>query len=401
MSLTQPHSKVADNLDWPLMRNNISRQDLDALITYLQQDDPILTQSTQVRAFEQEWSEWVGVKYSVFVNSGSSANLITLAALRQHCGGGEVIVPTLTWVSDIASVLQNGFQPVFVDIDRRTLGMDTDQILSKISSNTRAVFLTHILGYNALDQRLLDELQRRKIPLIEDVCESHGATFNNRKLGSFGLMSNFSFYYAHHLSTIEGGMVCTNDPDFYQTLRMLRSHGMVRECTAPDLKAKFTTENADLNPDFIFAFPAYNVRSTELNAILGRSQLKRLDANNRKRTENLLLFLENLDPSRYQVDFKTEGSSNYAFTLILNEPDDIFRDRVMQSLRTHGVEFRRGTSGGGNQLRQPYLKRLFGDQEAKRFPRVDHVHFYGFYIGNYPSLERASVLELCALLNSL
>lgn len=401
MSLTQPRSKVADNLDWPLMRNNMSRQDLDALITYLQQDDPILTQSTQVRAFEQEWSEWVGVKYSVFVNSGSSANLITLAALRQHCGGGEVIVPTLTWVSDIASVLQNGFQPVFVDIDRRTLGMDTDQILSKISSNTRAVFLTHILGYNALDQRLLDELQRRKIPLIEDVCESHGATFNNRKLGSFGLMSNFSFYYAHHLSTIEGGMVCTNDPDFYQTLRMLRSHGMVRECTAPDLKAKFTTENADLNPDFIFAFPAYNVRSTELNAILGRSQLKRLDANNRKRTENLLLFLENLDPSRYQVDFKTEGSSNYAFTLILNEPDDIFRDRVMQSLRTHGVEFRRGTSGGGNQLRQPYLKKLFGDQEAKRFPRVDHVHFYGFYIGNYPSLERASVLELCALLNSL
>ena len=401
MSLTQPRSKVVDNLDWPLMRNNISRQDLDALITYLQQDDPILTQSTQVRAFEQEWSEWVGVKYSVFVNSGSSANLITLAALRQHYGGGKIIVPTLTWVSDIASVLQNGFQPVFVDIDRRTLGMDTDQILSKISSNTRAVFLTHILGYNALDQRLLDELQRRKIPLIEDVCESHGATFNNRKLGSFGLMSNFSFYYAHHLSTIEGGMVCTNDPDFYQTLRMLRSHGMVRECTAPDLKAKFTTENADLNPDFIFAFPAYNVRSTELNAILGRSQLKRLDANNRKRTENLLLFLENLDPSRYQVDFKTEGSSNYAFTLILNEPDDIFRDRVMQSLRTHGVEFRRGTSGGGNQLRQPYLKRLFGDQEAKRFPRVDHVHFYGFYIGNYPSLERASVLELCALLNSL
>ncbi len=401
MSLTQPRSKVADNLDWPLMRNNISRQDLDALITYLQQDDPILTQNTQVRAFEQEWSEWVGVKYSVFVNSGSSANLITLAALRQHCGGGEIIVPTLTWVSDIASVLQNGFQPVFVDIDRRTLGMDTDQILSRISSKTRAVFLTHILGYNALDQRLLDELQRRKIPLIEDVCESHGATFNNRKLGSFGLMSNFSFYYAHHLSTIEGGMVCTNDPDFYQTLRMLRSHGMVRECTSPDLKAKFTAENADLNPDFIFAFPAYNVRSTELNAILGRSQLKRLDANNRKRTENLLLFLENLDPSRYQVDFRTEGSSNYAFTLILNEPDDSFRDRVMQSLRAHGVEFRRGTSGGGNQLRQPYLKKLFGDQEAKRFPRVDHVHFYGFYIGNYPSLERASILELCALLNLL
>ena len=401
MILAQKRTPTVAKLDWPLMRNNIARQDLDALIHYLQQDDPILTQSTQVRAFEQEWSEWLGVKYSVFVNSGSSANLITLAALRQHAGGGEVIVPSLTWVSDIASVLQAGFQPVFVDINPRTLGMDIDQVIAKLGPNTRAVFLTHILGYNALNQRLLDELSRRGIPLIEDVCESHGATFEGRRVGSFGWASNFSFYYAHHMSTIEGGMVCTNDPEVYQTLRMLRSHGMVRESTSPELKDSFAKRHADLNPDFIFAFPAYNVRSTELNAILGRSQLKRLDANNRKRTENLLLFLENLDPARYQVDFATEGSSNYAFTLILKDPDDVFRDRVMKALREHGVEFRRGTSGGGNQLRQPYARKLFGDPDLSRFPKVDHVHFYGFYIGNYPGIERASILELCALLNSL
>ncbi|HAM74028.1 MAG TPA: CDP-4-keto-6-deoxy-D-glucose-3-dehydrase [Verrucomicrobiales bacterium] len=383
------------------MRNNIGRQDLDALITYLQQEDPMLTQSAQVRAFEQEWSEWVGVKHSVFVNSGASANLITMAALRHHFGPGEVIVPTLTWVSDIASVLQAGLTPVFVDINPRTLGMDADQVISRITANTRAVFLTHVLGYNGLTQPLLEELQRRGIPLIEDVCESHGATHRGRRLGSLGLMSNFSFYYAHHMSTIEGGMVCTNDPGLHQTLRMLRSHGMVRESTDPGLKQAFTAQHPDLNPDFIFALPAYNVRSTELNAILGRSQLKRLDANNRRRTENLLTFLENLDPSRYQTDFETEGSSNYAFTLILRHPDEAFRDRVMQALRDAGVEFRRGTSGGGNQLRQPYLRRLLGDDEATRYPKVDHVHFYGFYIGNYPSLERASILELCALLNSL
>src|SRR5688572_21070311 len=156
------------NLDWPLMKNNMLREDLDAVIELLRAEDPILTQSKQVREFEREWSQWLGVKHSVFVNSGSSANLITMAALRETRGPGEVMVPPLTWVSDIASVLQCGFKPVFVDIDRRTLGMDTDQVLAKLNSSTRAVFLTHILGYNALTQRLLDELDRRGVPLIED-----------------------------------------------------------------------------------------------------------------------------------------------------------------------------------------------------------------------------------------
>ncbi|NBQ56619.1 MAG: aminotransferase class I/II-fold pyridoxal phosphate-dependent enzyme, partial [Verrucomicrobia bacterium] len=134
------------------MHNNILREDLDALVRYLQQPEPKLTQSAQVRAFEEEWSRWLGVKYSVFVNSGSSANLITLSALRELRGLGEVIVPTLTWVSDIASVLQAGFNPIFVDIDPRTLGMDIDQVLAKIKPQTKAVFLTHVLGYNAANQ---------------------------------------------------------------------------------------------------------------------------------------------------------------------------------------------------------------------------------------------------------
>lgn len=387
-------------LDWPLMKNNISRGDLDTVIEFLQQADPILTQSRNVQAFEREWSEWLGIKYSVFVNSGSSANLITMAALREVYGDGEIIVPTLTWVSDIASVLQCGFTPVFVDIDLRTLGMNPEEVIRKITPRTKAVFVTHVLGYNALTQSLLDELSRRGIPLIEDVCESHGATFKERRLGSFGLMSNFSFYYAHHLSTIEGGMVTTNDPRLYEVLRMLRSHGMVRESTSEELKNTYKEKHPDLNPDFIFAFPAYNVRSTEINAVLGRSQLKRLDANNRIRSANLRMFLENLDSSKYRTDFAVEGSSNYAFTLILKHPDIALRDRVMNTLRQHGVEFRRGTSGGGNQLRQPYLRKAFGDS-YKDYPQVDHVHFFGFYIGNYPDLEKPKITALCSILNSL
>lgn len=384
------------------MRNNILREDLDAVIEHLKQDDPILTHGANVRAFEAEWSEWLGVKHSVFVNSGASANLLTMAILKiRHPEGGEVIVPPLAWISDVASVMQNGFKPVFADIDPRTLGMDPAQILAKINGRTRAVFLTHVQGFDGLTDDLLGELKRRNIPLIEDVCESHGATHNGKKLGSLSWISNFSFYYAHHMSTIEGGMVCTNDPEVYQQLRMLRSHGMVREANDPAVHEAYQAGNPELNPDFIFAFPAYNVRNTEIGGIMGRSQLKRLDQIVKRRTENLLRFLKQIDPGKYRTDFKLEGSSNYAFNLILKRPDDDLVQRLMQKMRDSGVEFRRGSAGGGNQIRQPYLKGVVPDGHHREFPETEHVHFYGFYIGNFPDLSDKEVDELCAILNSV
>ena len=168
-------------MKYPLMRNNIMREDLDAVIEHLKQDDPILTHGANVRAFEEEWSAWLGVKYSVLVNSGASANLLTMAILKiRHPEGGEVIVPPLTWVSDIASVLQNGFTPVFVDIDPQSLAMDPQQVFAKITDKTRAVFLTHVQGFDGLTDELISELELKKIPLIEDVCESHGATHHGK-----------------------------------------------------------------------------------------------------------------------------------------------------------------------------------------------------------------------------
>ncbi len=387
-------------LNLPLMENNITHEDRQTLIEFLKQDK-ILTQSENVREFESEWSKWLGVKYSVFVNSGSSANLATWTTFRELYGTGEIIVPTLTWVSDIASVIQCGFKPVFVDIDPKTLGMSTDQVISKVNSNTKAVFLTHILGYNALTQKLLDFLQQRNIPLIEDACESHGATFKNQKAGTFGLASNFSFYFAHHLTTIEGGMISTNDSKFYETVRMIRSHGLVREVTSDQIKTEYIQKYPDLNPEFIFAFPAFNIRSTEINAVLGRNQLKRLSDEIKQRNRNLIFFLNHLDSKKYRTDFELEGCSNYAFTLVLREPNDAFRDNVMRALKSAGVEFRRGTSGGGNQLRQPYLRKLIGENEYQKYPNVNHIHFYGFYIGNYPTLGEEKIVMLCDLLNSV
>ncbi len=385
----------------PLMRNNILREDLDAVIAYLEQDDPVLTNSRNVSAFEEEWSKWLGVKYSVFVNSGSSANLLSMAILKiRHPGGGEVIVPPLTWVSDIAAVMQNGFKPVFADIDPATLAMDAKKVLHLVSNNTRAVFLTHVQGFNGLTDELIDNLDRLNIPLIEDVCESHGATHHGRKAGSFGWMSNFSFYYAHHMSTIEGGMICTDDEMVYQQARMLRSHGMVREMSDPRLRDQFKRENPELNPAFIFAFPGYNMRNTEIGGILGLSQLKRLDANIKRRNENFDRFLNRLDKSKYRTDFTREGCSNYAFNLILKRPDDELVTRLMDKMKEAGIEFRRGNSGGGNQLRQPYLQGWVPKNHHLDFPEAEHIHFYGFYIGNFPDLRDEETDDLCNVINS-
>ena len=384
------------------MRNNISRADLDAVIEHLKQDDPILTNGPNVREFEKEWSQWLGVKYSVFVNSGASANLLTMAILKiRHPEGGEVIVPPLAWVSDVASVLQNGFTPIFADIDPSTLAMDTKAILSKITNKTRAVFLTHVQGFDGITDELLAELDRLNIPLIEDVCESHGATHNDKRLGSLGWISNFSYYYAHHMSTIEGGMICTNDPLVYEQARMLRSHGMVREASDASVKTQYQTENPELNPDFIFAYAAYNARNTEIGGIMGRSQLKRLDEIVKRRTENLHRFLQKIDSSKYRTDFKVEGSSNYAFNLIMKKPDDVFVQKLMAKMHESGVEFRRGSAGGGNQIRQPYLKGIVPKDHHLDFPQTEHVHFYGFYIGNFPDLTNEEVDEICAILNSV
>lgn len=388
-------------IDIPLMRNNITREDLDSLIEYLKQPTPHLTQGPKVEQFEAEWSKWLGVKYSVFVNSGSSANVLTMAAIKNIYGDGEIIVPSLTWSSDISSVLHAGLTPVFVDINPKNLAMSVEELQRKITTKTRAVFLTHILGFNGLNDAILELCRTKNIPLIEDVCESHGATYKDRRLGSYGLCSNFSYYFAHHMSTIEGGMISTDDERIYDVCRMLRSHGMVRESKNADTKAYYASKYPDLNPQFIFSYAGYNMRSTELNAIIGLNQLRTLDTRNELRRRNCKLFYQNLDPAKYRTDFDFEGSVNYAFVLVLKNADPQTRDRVQNALNEAKIEYRRGTSGGGSQIRQPYVRQIMKDLVPEQFPEVDHIHFYGFYIGNYPDLEVDKIHSLVNLLNSL
>lgn len=390
------------NFSHPLMDNNITDSDVNSLISFLKNNKKkIFTQSTKVVEFEKKWAKWLGTKFSVFVNSGSSANLLTLQALKIIYGTGEVIVPPLTWISDIASVIQNGFKPVFVDIDPKTLCMDETQIIKKINRNTKAVFITHVQGFNGLTNKLLKILKKKKIVLLEDVCESHGALFNKKKLGSYGLISNFSFYYAHHMSTIEGGMICTNNRKVYELIRVLRSHGMLRECGNLNFEKKIIKKNPKLSPKFIFLYPAYNLRNTEMPAVIGLNQLKRLDRNNALRTKNFKFFLNHLNENYYRTNFELKGSSNYAFPLVLKKANFKNRDLLENVMKKNNIEFRRGNAGGGNQLRQPYLKKYIKNINLKNFKEVDHIHFFGYYIGNYPSLKNEKILKICKILNSI
>ena len=384
----------------PLMDDNITREDVNSVIDFLSQDQiPKLTNGPKVVEFEKQWSEWAGVKHSLFVNSGASANELTMLTLKYIYGDGEIIIPPLTWISDISSVLFAGFKPVFVDINFDNLSFDLNKLKEAITPKTRAIFLTHVLGINGLTDELLKICDDKNILLIEDVCESHGTTFKGKKVGSFGFASNFSFYFAHHMSTIEGGMICTNDDKFYQVCRALRSHGMMREMTDDNMKQEIIEANPDLNPDFIFVGPAHNFRSTELNAVIGLNQLPRLDDNNKKRVANFNYFISNLNAEKYITELRTAGQCNYAFIVIMRDNSFEVRDKIEATLKEKGIEFRRGLSGGGNQMRQPFMKQF--NYNLDNYPNIEHVHNFSWYIGNYPSLPQEKIDYLLEVLNNL
>jgi CDP-6-deoxy-D-xylo-4-hexulose-3-dehydrase len=385
----------------PLMDDNIDKEDINSLINFLNQDQiPKLTNGPKVIEFENKWGEWLGTKYNLMVNSGASANELTMLALNYIHGKGEIIVPPLTWISDISSVIFSGFKPVFCDINLKNLSFDINKLKQIITTDTKAIFLTHVLGINGLTDELLQICNDNNILLIEDVCESHGATFKEKKAGSIGFASNFSFYFAHHMSTIEGGIICTNDEYFYQICRALRSHGMVREMTDEKFKQQIIDENPDLNKDFIFLNPAHNFRSTEINAVLGLSQIKKLDNNNSKRINNFEYFIEHLDSSKYITDIEIEGQCNYAFIIILKESSFEIRDKIESTLKENKIEFRRGLSGGGNQLRQPYFKENY-NINYDDFKNTDHIHHFSWYVGNYPTLKKEKIDTLINILNNI
>ena len=257
--------------------------------------------------------------------------------MKELKGIGEVIVPPLGWVSDISSVVQLGMTPVFVDISLDNLAITTENIKNAINNRTKAIVLVHCLGFNGISEEIIKIAKENKILLIEDCCEAHGATFQGKKVGSFGDISLFSFYFGHHITTIEGGTVCVNDTKLYDLAKLFRSHGMTREASI-ELQEQYKTKYPNLNPLFTFAVAGFNMRSTEINAVLGIEQLKRLDYNIEKRTDNLYNWLENLDKSKFILPNKIEGSSNFALPLIMQGWNQDKLKDVCKILEDEGVK---------------------------------------------------------------
>lgn len=392
------------NYKWPLINDNISENDRKVLSNFILTKNR-LTNGTKVNEFEKNWSEWLGVRKSVMVNSGNSANFISIAIIKELFGVGEIIVPSMGWVSDISSIVQLGMKPVILDVSYDTLSITAEDIRKAITKETKAIVLVHCLGFNALTEEIIDIAKENNIFLIEDCCEAHGAEFNGKKVGGFGDISVFSFYFGHHITTIEGGMVCTNNDLVYEMSKLFRSHGMTRE-TSSETQDYFANKYPYLNPLFTFAVPGFNMRSTELNGVLGLEQMKRIDYNIDRRKKNLKIWLDNLDSIKYETNFNIDGNSSFALPLVIKENYiDRFEKNddysgVQDILDIFSVEYRVGMAGGGNQELQPYLEN-YEYRTICDLKNINYLHKYSLYVGNHPELEEKQIKELCKFLNNV
>jgi len=366
------------------------KSDLDILMDFIRQTMRF-TQFTKVKEFEEAYASWQGCRHCVFVNSGSSANLIlvnTLKELRGWKNDDEIIVPAVTWPTTITPLIQCGLNPVFVDANLTDLSFDYDQLEQKITRRTRGVFVAHLLGFPARMEKLKQMLKDRDIAIFEDCCESHGATHSGVKVGNLSLAGTFSFYWGHHMTTVEGGMLCTDDEELFKMFVLKRSHGLARELPSQyhaEIKAKYP----DIDFNFLFLTDGFNLRNTEFSAVLGLEQLKALDEFIKIRNRNYNRFVEMCKHySDELIVLQPEGLSSFVLPFIFR---NVVRKMAFQEMiRKAGIESRPLISG--NLLRQPFLRRYY---VASGYPNADFLHTHAFYIGNnqFVNDERLGVLN--------
>ncbi|PJE61280.1 CDP-4-keto-6-deoxy-D-glucose-3-dehydrase [Candidatus Roizmanbacteria bacterium CG10_big_fil_rev_8_21_14_0_10_39_12] len=379
---------------WKLQDNILDKENKQTLIKFIQSTDRF-TQFEEVKKFEREWSAWQGRKHSVFVNSGSSAILVIISALKEYYKwekDTEIIVPAITWITDISVLLQLELKPVFVDVNLEDFSFDYDDLASKITSKTKAIFLTHLIGFPADVNKVKQIIGKKKIHLIEDCCESPGATISGTKIGNFGMVSLFSFYWGHHMTTVEGGMICTDNKKLYHLFLLKRSHGLARELPK-NLHQYYKNKHKDIDFNFLFLTNGFNVRNTELNAVLGSSQLKKLDGyiEQRNKTYDNFLNIINHYPEFLLTPYNN-GISSFSLPLILKK--QYIKNRLQKFLTRNGVETR--PIIGGNLLRQPFLKSEF---KNKGFPNAEFLHKNAFYIGNNQFVNSKKLNRLKELLD--
>jgi CDP-6-deoxy-D-xylo-4-hexulose-3-dehydrase len=376
---------------WPLMKNTITEQDKQQMIEFIKNTDRF-TNGPMVKQFEKVWSDWLGIKYSLYVSNGSTANFLLVAAIKEKNNlkdGDKVLVPSMTWATNIGPIIQLGLEPIFCDVDPNNFCFDIKHMeyLSKKHDDIKLVFVSHLFGISG-EMNEYKKIFPNSI-FIEDVCESHGATYKGKKTGTLSSGGTFSFYFGHHMTTIEGGFVCTDDHYLYELMKAKRSHGLAREMSS-DYFASAKQKYPNVHPDFLFITDGYNFRNTEINAVLGLSQIKRLDSNNQTRINNFNRFLKIISKhERLSSEFKTEGISPYC--MIFRCDSKALRQSLESYLRNNGVETR--PLCGGNLLNQPFLKNY--QLDIPWDSNIEKLDTNGFFIGNNHMIteENFSTLE--------
>jgi CDP-6-deoxy-D-xylo-4-hexulose-3-dehydrase len=343
------------------------------------------TMGPRVRQFEESFARWVGSNYAVMVNSGSSANLIAVAALcfrkdNPLRPGDEVIVPAVSWATTYSPLTQYGLVMRFVDIDPATLNIDLDQLEAAITDRTRLIFAVNLLGNPNDFERLNTIIAKRGVELIEDNCESLGATFGGRQAGTFGLAGTFSSFFSHHISTMEGGLIATDDEELYQIMLSLRAHGWTRQLPKDNLVCG-TLDDDPFLESFRFVLPGYNLRPLELSGALGLRQLEKIPELIAGRRRNAKTFVDLFaNHPRVRIQQETGESSWFGFSMVLREDSGITRTSLANALKAAGIECRPIVAG--NFLRNPVI-RYMPHTVHGTMRGADYIHDHGLFVGNH------------------
>jgi CDP-6-deoxy-D-xylo-4-hexulose-3-dehydrase len=382
------------NYKYPLATFTWDEREYAAIQSVIESN--VFTMGPRVKAFEESFAKMVDSKYCVMVNSGSSANLIMVAALfytsdnkRRLKAGDEVIVPAVSWSTTYYPLHQYGLKLKFVDIDPNTLNIDIDAVSSAISPNTKAIFAVNLLG-NPCDLIALQNLaEKHSLILIEDNCESMGATLNDKQAGTFGLMGTFSTFFSHHISTMEGGLVCTNDEELWHILLCLRAHGWTRNL--PEFNWVTGRKSSDpFDESFKFVLPGYNLRPLEIEGAIGIEQIKKLPTLIHERRRNGIQWsqaMQNHPDLRIQQE--TGQSSWFGFSMVIREESSLNRPQLIAALNQLGFECRPIVAG--NFAKNPVVQ-LFNHEIHGTLNHANRIDTHGLFVGNhhYPIDEAIS-----------
>lgn len=377
-----------------LVKDTLDNKDIDSLIEWLK-TYPRLTKGPLTLKFENEWAKYIGVKYATYVNSGSSANLLALYSLLEDGvikRNDKIVVPAVSWATDLSPVFQLGLDPILCDVNLEDLSIDIthfEQILKE--HNPKVLILVHVLGLVCEIDKIKELCNKYNVILLEDTCESIGSKFNNKLLGSFGDISTFSFYFGHHMSTIEGGMVCTNDKHLDNLFRSIRNHGWDRDWdNSTQLSMRKQHNVNEFDALYTFYYSGFNFRATDLQAHLGLNQLKKIDSYCTNRNINYNLYYTKLKNSIWKPILRDNTYvSNFAYPLLLKN-----KTTIVNVLKNNKIECRPLICGSMG--KQPFYTKLKGECNLLN---ANYIHSNGIYVPNHQSLSVSDIDLICNIIN--